>query len=273
MRRIYCIFLLIFLSSFSFGLVNQNVCIIAKNPEDSVFEMLLENELSKSTNINIYYSFKYDENTDPLEFMFSQKISGLIVINKSNLTIYNTKGEITNLAIRDQNIQEFVNLIISLFPPKEKEKIVKEIEKIDYVSQLEEYNPKHSISIGLGINRDYSKIVSDNRWYEQGKESGSKILPIIEYSLNTRYIYFSLGLGIPDIGISDRWKLSSQLGLWLFKSFLLIGIESSLIKLSYETKNFKDRSANYLQTQLSNFSLTLLNLTPLLKFKFSKKIY
>lgn len=266
--RIIITLVLMFILPYSFALVNQNICIIAQNPEDSVFETWLENEIAKNTNINIFYSFKY-ENLDPMAFMFQQKLSGLIIIKNSNLTIYDTKGQLTNLTITPKNIENISKLILTLFPPKEKEKIIKEIEEIDYVSQLEEPIPKHSISLGLGMNISGLEILSSSYWYHENSDSKSRFLPVIEYSLNTRYFYFSLGLGI-----SDRWKISSQLGVWLFKSFMLIGIETSLINLNYNLESFvRDPNVSLLSSTTINnkqCSLTLLNFIPIIKFKFSK---
>ncbi|MCS7298811.1 MAG: hypothetical protein RMJ37_02460 [Spirochaetia bacterium] len=275
-------------STYTSGIQNQTISVIPEDSDSRFMAMLMETKLANSGKLNIYYHIgKIGDDNEKMKFMSDNKLSGLLAISNKTLRIFTTKGLLTNISLSDDKVEAIVSNILEIFPPKEPEKILKEIVEIDYVSPLEETRTKHSIavhinptqpiirlekeSLGTNINMGQTNIFPITEDFEQKPEYSIRYMIGLSYGLDTRYFSLSLGLSI-EPKPSPNFCIDLSSGFWFFKGFMMIGLgmlyEHSVFEIRGFTKH-NNETLN-LQSDLERISFDNLYLFPVVKLKFSK---
>ncbi len=272
-KKVYLILaiILIISNSTTFGLKNQTITILPKEENDNKICLWLEAELSESDKVNVYHSFENPTIGNEAMFMVNKKLSGLLIVEKSNINVFTTKGLLTNLTITETNIKDIVKTITQIFPPKEPEKIIKEITEIDYISPLEEKTPKHSLSLQMGyLGEEISFLKYETNDFEQYYRDIGKISPkipavYIGYHFDSRYFSYSLIFNLTQ----DLSSFGVELipGLWLFKGFMFLGLD---VFLENTTRITINSNLNLYLSPNTKITLLTLSITPFIKFKLSK---
>lgn len=291
MKKLCFISLICFIFiTYASGIQNQTISVIPEDIDSKITAMLIETKLANSGKLNIYYNIgDVGDDNEKMKFMYEKKLSGLLAISDKTLRVFTTKGLITNIPLTDDNIEAVVSNILEIFPPREPEKILKEIVEIDYVSPLEETRTRHSIAVHINstqpimrfekesfqtnINMGQTNIFPITEDFEQKPDYSIRYMFGLSYGLDTRYFSLSLGLSIePKPNPSFCIDLSS--GFWFFKGFMMIGLGMLYEHSVFETKGFA-RYNNYsetlnLQSGLERVSFDNLYFFPFVKLKFSK---
>jgi len=280
-----CLFILLI----QFGLVRnvhseelakQKISIITltKDFNSLMIESLLYSKLMETNEVIIKDTFG-ELPTDFLFFMYQNKISGLVIVSNSNIMVYTTKGLITNMSnVTPNEISNVSSYLLSVYKPAPPEKIYKDIEKIDYISPLEETNIRPSISIGIalynpfpieGIYINVTNTSGGNTniyWYNILKNNFDQngVAVSLGFGIDTRYFSFDTSL---RVGMnSTYYGASVNTGVWLLKGFLMIGLD---IEYSRYEFNLRDYVTNIFSNDYIA-ALNYINLSPILKFKFDK---
>jgi hypothetical protein len=261
-------------------LAKQKISIITltKDFNSLMIESLLYSKLMETNEVIIKDTFG-ELPTDFLFFMYQNKISGLVVISNSNIMVYTTKGLITNMSnVTLNEISNVSSYLLSVCKPAPPEKIYKDIEKIDYISPLEETNIRPSISIGIalydpfpieGIYINVTNTSGGNTniyWYNILKNNSDQngVAVSLGFGIDTRYFSFDTSL---RVGMNNTYYGASvNTGVWLLKGFLMIG-------LGIEYSRYEFNLRDYVTNIFSNdyiAALNYINLSPILKFKFDK---
>jgi hypothetical protein len=280
-----CLFILLI----QFGLVRnvypeelakQKISIITltKDFNSLMIESLLYSKLMETNEVIIKDTFG-ELPTDFLFFMYQNKISGLVIISNSNIMIYTTKGLITNMSnVTPNEISNVSSYLLSVYKPAPPEKIYKDIEKIDYISPLEETNIRPSISIGIALYNPFpiegiytnvtntsggnTNIYQDNILKNNFGQNGVAVS--LGFGIDTRYFSFDTSL---RVGMnSTYYGASVNTGVWLLKGFLMVGLG---IEYSRYEFNLRDYVTNIFSNDYRS-ALNYINLSPILKFKFDK---
>lgn len=268
----------------------QTISVIPEDKDSEVMSMLIEAKIADSGKLNIYYHFgPTDKETDRMKFMFDNKLSGLLTISNNTLRVFTTKGLLTNFFLTENNVEEVVSNIIEAFPPKEPEKIIKDITEIDYVSPLEETKPRHSLALFAGVthfiinfNKSHTStnitggqtnISYSPKTFIQTPESRIRSLLGLGYGLDTRYFSLSLGISLePKIDPSFQVELSG--GFWFFKGFMMIGLGALYEHTTFSLSNFAEDNNNLnllsFYSEPDNISLNNIYFYPIAKIKLSK---
>jgi hypothetical protein len=265
---------------YSEELAKQKISIITltKDFNSLMIESLLYSKLMETNEVIIKDTFG-ELPTDFLFFMYQNKISGLVVISNSNIMVYTTKGLITNISnVTPNEISNVSSYLLSIYKPAPPEKIYKEIEKIDYISPLEETNIRPSISIGIalydpfpigGIYTNATNISNGNTntyWDNILKNNfvQNGVAVSLGFGIDTRYFSFDTSL---RVGMnSTYYGVSVNTGVWLLKGFLMVGLG---IEYSRYEFNLRDYVTNIFSNDYM-VALNYINLSPILKFKFDK---
>jgi hypothetical protein len=175
-------------------------------------------------------------------------------------------------------ISNVSSYLLSVCKPAPPEKIYKDIEKIDYISPLEETNIRPSILIGIalynpfpieGIYINVTNTSGGNTniyWYNILKNNFDQngVAVSLGFGIDTRYFSFDTSL---RVGINNTYYGASvNTGVWLLKGFLMIG-------LGIEYSRYEFNLRDYVTNIFSNdyiAALNYINLSPILKFKFDK---
>jgi hypothetical protein len=257
---------------YSEELAKQKISIITltKDFNSLMIESLLYSKLMETNEVIIKDTFGKLP-TDFLFFMYQNKISGLVVISNSNIMVYTTKGLITNMSnVTPNEIINVSSYLLSVYKPAPPEKIYKDIEKIDYISPLEETNIRPSISIGIAlydpfpIEGLYTNWVT--YWYNILKNNFDQngVAVSLGFGIDTRYFSFDTSL---RVGMNNTYYGASvNTGVWLLKGFLMIGLG---IEYSRYEFNLRDYVTNIFSNDY-RAALNYINLSPILKFKFDK---
>ena len=280
-----CLFILLI----QFGLVRnvyseelskQKISIITltKDFNSLMIESLLYSKLMETNEVIIKDTFG-ELPTDFLFFMYQNKISGLVVISNSNIMVYTTKGLITNMSnVTPNEISNVSSYLLAVYKPAPPEKIYKDIEKIDYISPLEETNIRPSISIGIalynpfpieGIYINVTNTSGGNTniyWYNILKNNFDQngVAVSLGFGIDTRYFSFDTSL---RVGMNNTYYGALvNTGVWLLKGFLMIGLG---IEYSRYEFNLRDYVTNIFSNDY-RAALNYINLSPILKFKFDK---
>jgi hypothetical protein len=261
-------------------LAKQKISIITltKDFNSLMIESLLYSKLMETNEVIIKDTFG-ELPTDFLFFMYQNKISGLVVISNSNIMVYTTKGLITNMSnVTPNEISNVSSYLLSIYKPAPPEKIYKEIEKIDYISPLEETNIRPSISIrialydpfpieGLYINVTNTSGGNTNIYWDNILKNNfvhNGVAVSLGFGIDTRYFSFDTSL---RVGMnSTYYGVSVNTGVWLLKGFLMVGLG---IEYSRYEFNLRDYVTNIFSNDY-RAALNYINLSPILKFKFDK---
>jgi len=284
-------FVCLFILLIQFGLVRnvyseelakQKISIITltKDFNSLMIESLLYSKLMETNEVIIKDTFG-ELPTDFLFFMHQNKISGSVVISNSNIMVYTTKGLITNISnVTPNEISNVSSYLLSVYKPAPPEKIYKDIEKIDYISPLEETNIRPSISIGIALYNPFpisdictnaTNVDNDNKntntyWDNILKNNfgQSSVAVSLGFGIDTRYFSFDTSL---RVGMnSTYYGASVNSGVWLLKGFLMVGLG---IEYSRYEFNLGDYVTNIFSKDYKA-ALNYINLSPILKFKFEK---
>ncbi|MCX8029660.1 MAG: hypothetical protein N2712_06680 [Brevinematales bacterium] len=278
-KTILSIFIIIGTLKSTFALQNQTIAVLPTSTNDTRNCMIIETELANSRKVNIKYFIieSLEKDFDPMAFMYNQKISGLVIISNNEVFLFSTKGLIKS--IRINNIEEISFEILNAFPPKEQEKIIKEIVEIDYISPLEEKNPKHSIRLSLGYSISQIEYIFLTNLPQQTINFSHRNLPrytfSIGYEIDTRYFSGSVGLiYCTDFDHGDFGSFLSG-GISFFRGFLLLGTEIILQKTTFNPSKATTEYNNSIKLgdllpNITNISFIELYTLPIIKFKFSK---
>ncbi len=256
-------------SLYSEELVKQKISIITLTKDfNSLFtEAILYSKLMETNEIIIQDTFG-DQPTDFLFFMYQNKLSGLIVITNTNIMIFTTKGLITNIKhVSTENIEEISSYILSVYKPTLPKKIYQEIEKIDYISPLEETNLRFNLYVGTTLYKTFdTEIYTNTNQIIRRSESESRggVGISLGFGIDTRYISFdtSIRLGLDN----TYYGISTMGGVWLLKGFLMIGLGINLSRYEYSLKDYN----NIIFSDENRIAINYLTTFPLLKFKFDK---
>lgn len=287
MRKIIIACILFLTSSVGFGLQNQTIIVLPMDEESTKLGLQIETKLMNSGKVNIKHYFDTLPNDfDPMLFMFNQKLSGLIIVSNNTLQIFSAKGFETNIVMDKDNFESSVSLILSIFPQKEPEKIIKDITEIDYISPLEDRKTTHSFSLYLGYGKGsiYLLTIQTNGGgytYTQEFSLGDNIpLFMLAYNLGSRYFYFSVGLNTTLNFANPLFGLNLTGGLWMFKGFLSFGVDVLIENFIYNPQFFtKYDSMNnkyipltseYPNSRIPRFSLLTLYVSPIMKLRLTR---
>ncbi len=286
---LFLIFFVVFLSKevFSEELVERVVGLVnlGSSYESQLLEYSLMANMGNSENVVLRLLFKRKEDLpkDIREIMFLEKVSGLVVIDNSNVVIFSTKGQITNMNYSNLgNISEVIlNIIEKNFPKKEKAKVIKEIEEIDYISQLEEATPYLSFTIGFLNSLPGYRIVyyntNNQATFLQDYNLASLFMGVsLSVSFDSRYFFGKLRFNLPANN-SENFSVGSILGLWFFRGFMMFGVDvngfrtfvsGELEVVSYQNDQQKITNISIAQTT----TFWRLAVQPVVAVKFTKDV-
>lgn len=286
MRKLFLALTFLIIPLICFGLQKQKITIIPWSSADSDLVLLLESSLLDKDTVIVYHSFisNLSSSFDPMAYMFSEKLSGVLIVSNNNILVFSTKGFLRKFVVKD-NIDNIANRVSDFFPPKEPEKIIKEITEIDYISPLEEKGIRHSVSFMVG----YEGYPSTRFWFKTNYGIGSyniefyskdSIVPIVglSYILDSRYFSISFGGNFSFVNPSEVWGIDLSFGFWMFKGFFFVGAYVLIEKFSLNLDSFyylwNNQYISLKETvNIVPEKVNFLNLYvyPILKFKFSKR--